>query len=62
MELEESLGLDLYEMDVRSYDPAIARWTSINPVTHYEFSPYQAFDNDPIFYADSNGADSQNYL
>ena len=27
VELEESLGLDLYEMDLRQYDPAIARWT-----------------------------------
>lgn len=59
VKLEESVGFDLYEMDVRSYDSAIAGWISIDQVTHYEFSPYQAFDNDHIFYADSNGADSQ---
>ncbi len=59
IEYEESLGLNLYEMDVRSYDPAIARWTSIDPVVHYDFSPYQAFDNNPIFWADPSGADSE---
>lgn len=45
-------------MDVRSYDPAIARWTSIDPVTHYNFSTYSAFDNNPLRFADPSGADS----
>jgi len=45
-------------MDVRSYDPAIARWTGIDPITHHDFSPYQAFDNNPVFFADPSGADS----
>ena len=56
-ELEESLGLNLMEMDVRSYDPAIARWTGIDPVTHHSMSPYVAFDNNPVFWADPSGAD-----
>ena len=50
IELEESLGLNLYEMDLRSYDPAIGRWNRIDPVTHYNLSPYNAFDNNPIFF------------
>ncbi|SNY94328.1 RHS repeat-associated core domain-containing protein [Flagellimonas pacifica] len=58
IELEESLGLNLYEMDLRQYDPAIARWTSIDPIVHWEFSTYQAFDNNPVFFADPSGADS----
>jgi N-acetylmuramoyl-L-alanine amidase len=45
-------------MDVRSYDPAIARWTSIDPVTHYSMSTYNAFDNNPVFWSDPSGADS----
>ncbi|WP_298900678.1 DUF6443 domain-containing protein [uncultured Psychroserpens sp.] len=61
MELEESLGVDWYEMDMRQYDPAIARWTSIDPVTHYEYSTYSSFDNNPIFYADPSGADSETF-
>ncbi|PCI06728.1 MAG: hypothetical protein COB73_09510 [Flavobacteriaceae bacterium] len=55
------MGLDLYEMDVRSYDPAIARWTGIDPVTHHSLSTYNAFDNNPVIYADPSGADSRGY-
>ncbi|MEO1033403.1 MAG: RHS repeat-associated core domain-containing protein [Bacteroidota bacterium] len=58
IELEESLGIDWYEMDVRQYDPAIARFTSIDPVTHYDFSTYNAFDNNPVFWADPSGANA----
>ena len=58
VELEESLGLNLMEMDVRSYDPAIARFTSIDPVIHYSNSTYTAFDNNPTYWADPSGADS----
>jgi len=59
-ELNESLGINIYEMDVRSYDPALARFTSIDPVTHFDYSTYNAFDNNPVFWADPSGADAQN--
>ncbi|UJH68662.1 DUF6443 domain-containing protein [Allomuricauda sp. SCSIO 65647] len=59
VELDETTGL--YEMDLRQYDPAIARWTSIDPVTHYSASTYNAFDNNPIFFADPSGADSESF-
>lgn len=62
VELEKSLGLDLYEMDVRSYDPAIARFTSIDPVTHFTSSPYNAFDNNPVVWADPSGADAESFV
>ena len=58
VELEESLGLDLYETNLRLYDPAIGRWNAIDIVDHFEYSPYQAFDNNPVFFADPSGADS----
>ena len=45
-------------MDVRSYDPSIARWTSVDPVTHHSFSTYNAFDNNPVYWADPSGADA----
>ena len=48
-------------MDLRQYDPAIARWTSIDPKTHFEYSTYSAFDNNPVFYSDPSGADSQSF-
>jgi RHS repeat-associated protein len=58
VELEEALGLNLYEMDFRQYDPAIARFTSIDPVIHHSMSPYMAFDGNPVFWADPSGADA----
>ena len=58
VEFEESLGLNLYEMGVRSYDPAIARFTSMDPITHWDNSPYVSFDNNPVFWADPSGANS----
>ncbi len=59
VELEESLGLNLYEMDMRQYDPAIARWIGLDPVIHYSMSTYTAFDNNPAIWADPSGADSE---
>lgn len=61
-ELEESLDLNIYEMDVRNYDPAIGRFTTIDPVTHFSQSTYTAFDNNPVFWADPTGADSESFL
>ena len=58
-EFEEAFGLNLYEMDMRQYDPAIARWTGIDPVTHHSMSTYTAFDNNPIYWADPSGANSR---
>jgi len=58
MEFQDELGLNLYDMDFRDYDPAIARWTGIDPVTHHNMSPYMAFDGNPVFWADPSGADA----
>lgn len=56
-EQEKALGYNLYEMDVRSLDPALGRWTTIDPVTHHNISTYNAFDNNPVLFADPSGAD-----
>jgi len=58
VELEESLGLDLYEMEFRMYDPAIGRFNGIDPITHHSQGTSVAFDNNPIFWADPSGADA----
>ncbi|MEM9077267.1 MAG: RHS repeat-associated core domain-containing protein, partial [Bacteroidota bacterium] len=58
IELEEALGVDIYEMPLRQYDPAIARWTSIDPVTHHSMSTYTAFDNNPVYWTDPSGTNS----
>jgi RHS repeat-associated protein len=57
-EYEEIWGYNMYEMDMRSYDPATARWVAQDPVIYFEYSPYSAFDNNPVYFADPSGADS----
>ena len=59
VELEESLGLNLMEMNVRLYDPTIGRFNGIDPVTHFSLGTSVAFDNNPIFWADPSGADAE---
>jgi RHS repeat-associated protein len=54
-ELQDELGLNMYAMDMRHYDPAIARWVVHDPITHFYQSPYSAFDGNPVFWADPSG-------
>lgn len=58
-EWQDELGLNMYAMDMRQYDPAIARWVVMDPVVHFGYSLYNAFDKNPIFWADPTGADSE---
>lgn len=61
-EWNDALGLNIYEMDLRQYDPAVGRWTVQDPVIHHEFSPYSAFDNNPVYWADPSGADAITWI
>src|SRR5690554_4164107 len=49
-------------MDLRQLDPAIGRWMVQDPVIHHDYSPYSAFDNNPVYWSDPSGADSQTYV
>lgn len=57
VEYEEALGLNLYEMKYRHYDPSIGRWLLIDPRVEnlYALTPYNAFLNDPVRYSDPDG-------
>ncbi len=55
-ELQDELGFNMYAMDMRLYDPAIGRWTVIDPVVHFDESPYVSFSNNPVFWEDPSGA------
>jgi RHS repeat-associated protein len=59
IQFNEDLGLNLYDMDLRQYDPSLARWIGVDPITHFNQSTYTAFDNNPVYWADPSGADSE---
>lgn len=61
-EFQDELELNMYAMDMRQYDPAIGRWLAIDPVVHFSYSTYNAFDNNPVVWADPSGADSETDL
>ena len=56
---QDELGLGWIDITARNYDPALGRWMNLDPVTHFDFSTYSAFDNNPVFWADPSGADAQ---
>jgi len=51
---------NLYSTEFREYDTRLGRWWSVDPVNHEMYSPYSAYDNNPIYYTDPEGADSEN--
>jgi len=55
-EWNDELGLDLYDFGARNYDPAIGRWVVQDPVIHHDYSPYSAFDNNPVYWSDPSEA------
>ena len=59
MEWQDDLVLNMYDMDMRDYDPATVRWFNIDPVMHFDQSPYMAMNGNPVFYADPSGADGE---
>lgn len=59
VELEESLGLNLYEMTWRNYDASLGRFMQIDPFAEYygqyDKSPFAFAWNNPIVFKDPSG-------
>jgi RHS repeat-associated protein len=56
-ELQDELGLNMYDYGARNYDPAIGRWMNIDPKAekYYNISSYVYVADNPIFYIDQDG-------
>lgn len=56
-ELQDELGLNMYDFGARNYDPALGRWMNIDNLSedYYDYSPYNYVLNDPIKHIDPDG-------
>ena len=56
-ELDQKLGLNTYDYSARYFDPALPRFTTVDPMAekYYSISPYAYVGNNPVNAIDING-------
>jgi RHS repeat-associated protein len=62
-ELQDELGLGWYDYQARQYDPTIARWMAVDPLTDLSrrWSPYTYCYNNPLLFIDPDGMFGEYY-
>ena len=58
-EWDGSKGQNLYDFGARTYDPALLRWTTPDPLSskYPAWSPYAYCGNSPVLFVDPDGKD-----
>jgi RHS repeat-associated protein len=56
-ELQDELGLNMYDYGARNYDPALGRWMNVDPLAEEfpSWSPYSFVFNNPLRFVDPDG-------
>lgn len=63
-ELQNELGLNMYDYGARNYDPAIGRWINIDPLaeTSRRWGTYTYAYNNPMYFVDPDGRQGEDYI
>ena len=62
-ELQEELGLNMYDYGARNYDPSLGRWMNMDPLAeqYRKWSPYTYCVNSPLRFVDPDGMRVANF-